>query len=196
MLCAPTLRLLVLQVTFLLFTAPAGNATALQPLIATPPSANVTLPVGAVPATVAVNVTAAPTSDGLPEVVSDVLLAALFTVCVSVLLVEPALPPSPPYVATMLWAPTLRLLVLQIAVLLLAAPAGNATALQPLIALPPSVNATLPVGAEPETVAVKVTAAPTSDGVPEVVTDVLLDTLFTVCVSALLVEPVLPASPP
>ncbi len=64
----------------------------------------------------------------------------------------------------MLWAPTLMPLVLQIAVLLLAAPAGNATALQPLIATPPSVNATLPVGAAPATVAVNVTAAPSVEG--------------------------------
>ncbi len=64
----------------------------------------------------------------------------------------------------MLWPPTPRPLVLQVTALLFAAPAGNATALQPAMALPPSVKATLPVGATPLTVAVKVTTAPTSDG--------------------------------
>ena len=48
-----------------------------------------------------------------------------------------------------------------------AAPAGSATAPQPVIVLPPSVNATLPVGAVPVTVAVKVTLVPTTDGLAE-----------------------------
>ena len=73
----------------------------------------------------------------------------------------------------MLWVPALRLLVLHDAVLVLAAPPGNATALQPR-ALPPSVNATLPVGAAPLTVAVKVTFAPTGDGVPELASVVVV----------------------
>ena len=49
--------------------------------------------------------------------------------------------------------------MLQVAVLLLPEPT-SATALQPLIALPPSVKLTLPVGALPVTVAVKLTLAP------------------------------------
>ena len=44
----------------------------------------------------------------------------------------------------MLCVPTLRLALLQVAVLVLALPAGSATALQPAIVLPPSVNATVP----------------------------------------------------
>ncbi len=96
----------------------------------------------------------------------------------------------------MLCAPTLRLLVLQVAVLLLAAPAGNATALQPPIALPPSVKATLPVGAVPVTVAVNVTMAPISDGVPELESVVPVPDVFTTCDTVALVDPLFPASPP
>ncbi len=85
-----------------------------------------------VPVTVAVKVTLAPTSAGLAELATAAVLVALFTVCVSVLLVEPLLLASPPYVATMLCVPALRPLVLQVAVLELAEPAGNATAPQPV----------------------------------------------------------------
>ena len=96
----------------------------------------------------------------------------------------------------MLWLPTLSPALLHVAVLLFAAPAGSATALQPEIALPPSVNATLPVGAVPVTVAVKVTLLPTTDGFAELANTAALVALFTVCASALLAEPLLPASPP
>ena len=41
-------------------------------------------------------VTFAPTSDGFAELATAAVLVALFTVCVSVLLVEPLLPLSPP----------------------------------------------------------------------------------------------------
>src|SRR5450631_830156 len=64
----------------------------------------------------------------------------------------------------MLCVPALRLLVLHVAILELAAPAGKAIALQPVIVLPPSVKATVPVGAAPVTVAVKLSLAPTIDG--------------------------------
>ena len=76
-LCVAALRLLVLQVTILELAEPAGSATALQPEIAVPPSVKATVPVGAVPATVAVNVTLAPAFDGLPELVSIVLVLVL-----------------------------------------------------------------------------------------------------------------------
>ena len=55
-----------------------------------------TVPVGALPVTVAVNVTLAPSADGFSELARVVLLAALLTVCVSVALVEPLLLVSPP----------------------------------------------------------------------------------------------------
>ena len=76
----------------------------------------------------------------------------------------------------MLCVAALRLLVLQVATFALAEPAGRATAPQPEMALPPSLNATLPVGAAPFTVAVKVTFAPTVDGVPEVASAVVVVT--------------------
>ena len=98
--------------------------------------------------------------------------------------------------ATMLCAPAARLALLHAAVLELAEPAGNATALQPVKVVPSAVKPTLPVGALPVTVAVKVTFAPTSDGLAELATAAVLVALFTVCVSVLLVEPLLPLSPP
>ena|SRR5437773_1028262 len=67
----------------------------------------------------------------------------------------------------MLCVPAARLLVLQPAVFEFAVPVGSATALQPLSVVPSAVKATLPVGAEPLTVAVKVTFAPTVDGLAE-----------------------------
>ncbi len=76
----------------------------------------------------------------------------------------------------MLCAPALRLLV-QVAVLVLALPVGSATAPQPVSVVPSAVKATFPVGALPFTVAVKVTLAPTNDGVPELASDVLVAVL-------------------
>ena len=96
----------------------------------------------------------------------------------------------------MLWVPTLRPALLHVAVLLFAAPAGSATAPQPEIALPPSVKATLPVGAVPVTVAVKVTLLPTIDGFAELARVVPLVALLTACTNVVLVDPLLPASPP
>jgi len=58
-------------------------ATAAQPESATPPSVNATVPVGAVPDTVATNVTLAPTAAGLAELNNAVV-------------VTPEPPPPPP----------------------------------------------------------------------------------------------------
>src|SRR5450631_1015495 len=77
MLCVPALRLLVLHVAILELAAPAGSVSAPQPVMVVPSAVKATLPVGAVPATAAVNVTLAPTTDGLPELDSVVLLAVL-----------------------------------------------------------------------------------------------------------------------
>ena len=74
---------------------PAAKATLEQPVIDTPPSVKLTVPVGAVAVTVAVNVTLAPEVDGLSELANVVVLAAL-TTCDSVLLVDAALAASPP----------------------------------------------------------------------------------------------------
>jgi hypothetical protein len=76
-----------------------------QPLIDAAPSLKFTVPVGAVPATVAVNVTLTPTSDGLPELASVVVVAVVgdeFTVCDTAKLLDAVFAVSPEYVAMML----------------------------------------------------------------------------------------------
>ena len=185
---------LVLHCALRVLPEPA-SATALQPEIETPPSVKLTLPVGLNPVTEAVKVTLAPSPEGLAELDNAVLLVALFTVWVSVLLVEPLLLASPPYTALMLWLPAARLLVLQVAVRILPEPA-SATAAQPLIDVAPSRKLTLPLGALPLTVAVKVTLPPAVEGVSELPIPVVLATLLTVWESAALLELALAASPP
>jgi len=170
------------------------SATALQPEMAVPPSVKLTVPEGLLPVTVAVKVTLAPTIDGLSELATVVALGTLFTVCISAVLVEPLLLASPPYDAVMLWLPTARPPVVQAAVRESPEPL-NATAEHPAIDVPPSRKLTLPVGAVPLIVAVSVTLAPKTDGLAELDSVVLLVTLFTVCVSAALVELLLPPSP-
>ena len=95
MLCVPAARPLVLQPAVLVLPLPE-SVTAPQPLIVLPSALKATVPVGALPVTLAVKVTLTPTLDGLSELDTAVVLVALFTVWVSVLLVEPALAPSPP----------------------------------------------------------------------------------------------------
>src|SRR5258706_11019272 len=73
MLCVPAARLAVSQVAVFAVALPAGNATAVQPLSEVPSAVKATLPVGALPVTVAVKITLAPTADGLPELVSIVV---------------------------------------------------------------------------------------------------------------------------
>ena len=94
MLWLPTARPLVVQAAVRESPEPL-KATAVHPVIDAPPSRKLTLPVGALPLTVAVNVTLAPTTDGLAELESVVLLVALLTVCVSAALAEPLLLASP-----------------------------------------------------------------------------------------------------
>ena len=63
--------------------------------------------------------------------------------------------------------------------------------------MPSAVKATLPVGALPVTVAVKVTFAPKAAGLDELARLVVLAVLLlTTCDTAALLEPLLPASPP
>src|SRR5271170_3900358 len=96
----------------------------------------------------------------------------------------------------MLWLPAMRLAVLQEALLLLALPLGRATPPQPLSIVPSALKATLPVGALPATVAVKVTLAPTSEGLAELARPVVLAVMpLTTCESVALVEPLLAVSP-
>ena len=97
MLWVPTARLLVLQVAVLLLPEPV-SATAPHPVSGAPPSATkLTLPVGFVPATVAVNVTVAPTIAGLAELATIVVVVATAVMtCDSGELLEAALAASPP----------------------------------------------------------------------------------------------------
>src|SRR2546427_4407273 len=74
MLCVPAVRLALSQVAVLTFALPAGSATAPQPASVLPSAVKPTLPVGALPVTVAVKVTFAPTVDGLSELVSVVVV--------------------------------------------------------------------------------------------------------------------------
>src|ERR1700682_1283831 len=66
----------------------------------------------------------------------------------------------------MLWVPTLRVLVLQVALRVLPAPV-TADAAQPAIDTPPSLKVTVPVGFAPVTVTVKVTLVLNVDGFNE-----------------------------
>src|SRR5258707_525764 len=99
----------------------------------------------------------------------------------------------------MLCVPAARVLVLHCAVLALVLPfprPESATVAQAPIVVPPSVKATVPVGARAVTVAVKVTLAPTPEGLRELDKAVLLVALLTTCDNATLVEPLLAPSPP
>jgi hypothetical protein len=78
MLCGATDSVLVVHAAVLVLPLPA-SATALQPAIEPPPSWKLMLPVGAMPATVAVNVTLVPNVDGFFELARVVVLVALLT---------------------------------------------------------------------------------------------------------------------
>ena len=93
----------------------------------------------------------------------------------------------------MLCVPAARTVVLQPAVREFPAPVIGAVA-QVAIEVPPSLKLTLPVGALPTTVAVKVTTLPRLVGVSDVTTLVVLFTL-TSCESAGLLETPLEGSP-
>src|SRR6476646_6315973 len=153
MLCVAAVSALVLHAAVLLLPLPA-SAMALQPLIEFAPSLKLTLPVGLLPAMVAVNVTLVPTVDGFFELTSVVVVGAgptELTIWDSAALVE---------AAVMLCVAAVSALVLHAAVLLLPLPA-SAMALQPLIEFAPSLKLTLPVGLLPALVAVNVPLVPT-----------------------------------
>ena len=95
MLCVPTARLDVVHAAVRELPLPV-NATAEQPEIDVPPSLKSMLPVGALPVTVAVSVTLAPTMDGFCELATFVLLAAAVMPWESAGLVDAPLPASPP----------------------------------------------------------------------------------------------------
>ena len=79
---------------------PPANGCAAQPAIELAPSMKLTVPVGTLPLTVAVNVTVWPTLDGLSELATVVVVGTgplgALTTCDSVALVEVWLPASPP----------------------------------------------------------------------------------------------------
>src|SRR4029078_7371344 len=189
----------VLHAAVLLLPLPA-SATALQPLIEFAPSFKLKLPVGLLPAMVAVNVTLVPTVDGFFELTSVVVVGAgptELTIWDSAALVEAALPASPASAAVMLCVAALSALVLHAAVLLLPLPA-SATALQPLIEFAPSLKLTLPVGLLPAMVAVNVTLVPTVEGFFELASVVVVGAgpaLLTTCDKVALFEVRLPSSP-
>ena len=166
----------------------------MRTLIELPPSVKATVPDGALPVTLAVNVTIAPTLDGLNELASAVVVVILLTVCDNVALPDGALAASPLYAATMLGLPAARLLVAQAAVRVLPVPA-SATAPQPEIEVPPLVKFNVPIGLLPVTVAVNVTLAPTVDGLAELASVVVLAAVLTICDSVALVDVLLEASP-
>src|ERR1022692_138851 len=101
MLCVPALRLLVLHVTILELAAPAGSVIAPQPVMVLPLSVKATVPVGAVPATVAVNVTLAPTSDGFAELAS-VVVVGVFPPIDTESVSEPVGPVATPVTVTLM----------------------------------------------------------------------------------------------
>src|SRR6476646_3364111 len=97
MLCVAAVSAPVLHAAVLLLPLPA-SATALQPLIEVAPSLKLTLPVGLLPAMVAVNVTLVPTVDGFFELASVVVVGTgpiELTVWDSAALIEAAFPASP-----------------------------------------------------------------------------------------------------
>ena len=102
MLCVPALMLLVLHVATLELAAPAGSATAPQPVMVLPPSLKTTVPVGAVPVTDEVKVTLAPTVEGFNELTSVVDVAVPPPGAVTERVSVPAGPGVTPVTVTMM----------------------------------------------------------------------------------------------
>ena len=121
-----------------------------------------------------------------------VVVPGVLTTCDSAELVDDAFAPSPEYGATTLCVPIVSATVLHTAVFVLPEPV-SATAPQLAMLVPPSVKFTAPVGPLPLTVAVKVTLAPTIEGLAELAMPVAVPDVLTTCVSTL--DAVLPASP-
>jgi hypothetical protein len=99
------------------------------------------------------------------------------------------------YLATMLCVPVARTMVVQLAVRMLDVPVKG-LAEQPPIDVPRSVNLTLPVGAEPVTVATKVTLTPRIAGLSELAIVVVVVACSTTCATAALTDDAFVASPP
>ena len=85
----------MLQTALRVLPEPVTGA-ALQPAMDVPPSLKLTLPVGATPATVAVNVTLLPAVITLAEVARVVVPPVILTTCDSAALLEALFAASPP----------------------------------------------------------------------------------------------------
>jgi len=94
----------------------------------------------------------------------------------------------------MAWVPSAKALVAHVAVRVLPLPA-SATAEQPEIEPPAAVKLTLPVGAAPVTLAVKLTLAPTIAGLAELDIAVVVAALI-ICDTVELAEAAFALSPP
>jgi hypothetical protein len=94
MLCVVALNVDVLQAAVRVLPAPV-SATAPQVAMVVPPSVKLTVPVGALPVTDAVNVTFVPTIAGFAELETAVVEDAGLTTCESAALLDAALPVSP-----------------------------------------------------------------------------------------------------
>jgi hypothetical protein len=104
MLCVPAVNALVAHWAVRVLPDPP-SATALQPASELPLSVKLTVPIGALPVTLAVKITIVPRADGLAELASVVVVGngpAEFTICDKLALLDAVLPTSPPYDATML----------------------------------------------------------------------------------------------
>src|SRR5438132_1582337 len=149
------------------------------PPILLPSTENWTVPVGAAPATVAVNNTWSPTVDGFFDDVSETVTGLGLTVCTSVC-EEGELAESPPYCARTVWLPVLKKFWKE-ALLTLAPPPTSETALPMFV--PSTENCTDPVGELPWTVAANVTASLMMDGFFDDVSETVLPPDRTVCVA-------------
>jgi hypothetical protein len=159
---------------------PEARLTAVHPVIATPPALNATVPVGVPPVddTVATMLKDCPKVLEVAEAVSVVVVAAAVTVCARAADVLALWVVLPAYSAVIEWLPIASVLTRQEA-----APEPSASALQPVMVVPPSLKVTEPVGV-PEveaTVAVKVKAAPKVLVVAAADKVVVDATGFTVC---------------
>ncbi|GMU80114.1 MAG: hypothetical protein AMXMBFR46_28990 [Acidimicrobiia bacterium] len=194
MLCVPAVRLDVEQVAVRVLPVPESDL-AEHPDSDVPLRVKLTVPLGADPVTAAVNVTLAPGAEGLSELDSAVVVGGNVTTCDSVGLVEAALLASPENAATMLCVPAGSVVDEQVAVRVFPAP-ESALAEHPESEDPLRVKLTVPPGADPVTVAVKVTLAPVVAGLSELAIDVVVPgTLFTTCARAALVDGALMPSP-
>lgn len=94
----------------------------------------------------------------------------------------------------MLWVPDASVVLVQVAVRVSPLPARG-LAEHPEIDVPPSTKLTVPVGAEPVTLAVSVTLAPSAAGLRELARLVVVPSALTTWVIAELLDAALPASP-